>query len=133
MHKQGAVRLGARGDTCSLLVVLASIVNLEMSVTGEAVRLHECFEAGYDGFWLARFLINRGIWTTVLDSSGIPVSGQGRWAKTDRLNIDASASMLAAFCLGDELVCRPEHILTPISEDATQLTREREQQVKGRS
>ncbi len=48
---------------------------------GQAVSVKVCFEAGYDGFWLARFLLARGIETHVLDPASFLVSRRGRRAK----------------------------------------------------
>jgi transposase len=44
------------------------------------------FEAGYDGFWLARWLRARGIEAYVIHPTSIPVSREQRRAKTDRLD-----------------------------------------------
>ena len=45
------------------------------------------FEAGRDGFWLARWLRARGIEAYVIHPTSIPVSREHRRAKTDRLDI----------------------------------------------
>jgi transposase len=52
----------------SLNGIAAKAINEGLS----EVQLHVCFEAGHDGFWLARFLIDGGIDTTVLDASPGP-------------------------------------------------------------
>ena len=121
------------GDADGLIAVLAQFSEHGSATVGEPVRLRVCFEAGYDGFWLARFLIDRGIDTTVLDASSFLVSRRGRRAKTDRLDVEAMACMLKAYCLGDNSVCRPVRIPTPDEEDAKRLTRERTQLVKERT
>jgi transposase len=46
------------------------------------------FEAGGDGFWLARWLRSRGIEAHVLHSSSVAVSREHRRAKTDRLDTE---------------------------------------------
>src|SRR6201981_4081649 len=43
------------------------------------------FEAGRDGFWLARWLGVRGVEAHVIHASSIAVSREHRRAKTDRL------------------------------------------------
>jgi transposase len=43
------------------------------------------FEAGRDGFWLARWLRARGIEAHVIHASSVAVSREHRRAKTDRL------------------------------------------------
>ena len=45
------------------------------------------YQAGRDGFWLARWLSARGIEVYVMHSTGIAVSREHRRAKTDRLDI----------------------------------------------
>src|SRR3712207_8680217 len=54
------------GDTAGLLETLGRFAARAGRETGQAVSVRVCFEAGYDGFWLARFLLARGIETHVL-------------------------------------------------------------------
>ncbi|MBX9587721.1 MAG: hypothetical protein K2X43_00360 [Hyphomonadaceae bacterium] len=89
--------------------------------------------AGYDGFWPARFLIDRGIDTTVLDASSFLVSRRGRRAKTDRVDVESMVFVLKAFLLGDRSVCRPVRIPSPEEEGAKWITRERTQLLKERT
>jgi hypothetical protein len=49
-------------------------------------RIALAFEAGPDGFWLARWLAARGIEAHVIHASSIEVSREHRRAKTDRLD-----------------------------------------------
>src|SRR5258705_6092494 len=48
-------------------------------------RIAVAFEAGRDGFWLARWLKARGIEAYVIHASSVAVSREHRRAKTDRL------------------------------------------------
>ena len=82
---------------------------------------------GYGGFWLARFLLARGIETHVLDPASFLVSRRGRRAKTDRIDVEAMAFTFRAFLLGDRGVCREVVIPSPEQEDAKRLSRERTQ------
>ena len=50
-------------------------------------RIAVAFEAGRDGFWLARWLRSHGIEAHVIHPTSIPVSREHRRAKTDRLDI----------------------------------------------
>jgi transposase len=50
------------------------------------VKVHSCYEAGRDGWWLHRWLIEQGIDNIVVDSSSIEVNRRARRAKTDRLD-----------------------------------------------
>src|ERR671939_962451 len=51
-------------------------------------RIAVAFEAGRDGFWLARWLRARGIEAHVIHPASIPVSREHRRAKTDRLDTE---------------------------------------------
>jgi transposase len=62
------------GDLDALLSALNKISARAAGAGRAPVVLHVCFEAGYDGFWLARYLTDRGIDTTVLDASSFLVS-----------------------------------------------------------
>src|SRR3954468_20671094 len=48
-------------------------------------RLAVAFEAGRDGFWLARWLRARGVEAHVIHPTSVAVSREHRRAKTDRL------------------------------------------------
>src|SRR5215207_4413419 len=51
-------------------------------------RIAVAYEAGRDGFWLARWLRARGIEASVIHPTSIPVSREHRRAKTDRLDTE---------------------------------------------
>ena len=51
-------------------------------------RVALAFEAGRDGFWLARWLAARGIEAHVIHASSVTVSREHRRAKTDRLDTE---------------------------------------------
>jgi transposase len=115
------------GDTAALLDVLTRLAARATRDSGAPVVLKACYEAGYDGFWLARFLISHGIETHVLDPASFLVSRRGRRAKTDRIDVEAMVLTLKAFLLGDRSVCRDVIIPSPEQEDAKRLSRERTQ------
>jgi len=92
---------------------------------GQAVEIKVCFEAGYDGFWLARFLRDRGIDIYVLDASSFLISRRGRRTKTDRIDVEAMTFTLRAYLAGDPSVCRVVPVPTPEAEDAKRISRER--------
>ncbi|MEK1904123.1 MAG: IS110 family transposase [Rhizobium sp.] len=126
----------AGGDADALLGAISRIeAKIEGDVWSEGLtcRMRVCFEAGYDGFWLARFLLDHGIDTTILDPSSFLVSRRGRRAKTDRIDVEAMAFTLKAYLLGDKSVCRPVRLPTPEEEDAKRLARERTQLKKERT
>jgi hypothetical protein len=51
-----------------------------------------CYEAGYDAFWLARFLKARGVDCLVIDSASMQVNRRSRRAKTDRIDVVATCN-----------------------------------------
>jgi transposase len=51
-------------------------------------RIAVAFEAGRDGFWLARWLNARDIEAHVIHASSVAVSREHRRAKTDRLDTE---------------------------------------------
>src|SRR5512145_1862783 len=51
-------------------------------------KAHSCYEAGRDGWWLHRWLLEQGIDSIVVDSSSIEVNRRAKRAKTDRLDGD---------------------------------------------
>ena len=51
------------------------------SLLGRPLRLVVCYESGYDGFWLARLLLNSGIETVVFDPTSFLKPRRSRWAK----------------------------------------------------
>jgi transposase len=51
-------------------------------------RIAIAFEAGRDGFWLARWLEARGVEAHVIHPSSVAVSREHRRAKTDRLDTE---------------------------------------------
>src|SRR5271166_3434768 len=59
-------------------------------------RIAVAFEAGRDGFWLARWLAKQGIEVHVIHSSSVAVSREHKRAKTDRLD----TAMLSRVFLG---------------------------------
>jgi transposase len=115
------------GDAGGLVDVLRKLEQRASAEAGVLVSVSVCFESGYDGFWLARFLADRGIDTHVLDAASFLVSRRGRRAKTDRIDVEAMAFTLKAYLAGDHSVCRTVEVPTPAAEDAKRLSRERTQ------
>src|SRR5215212_10209992 len=92
---------------------------------GRPVRVACCFEAGYDGFWLHRWLCARAIENRVLDAASILVSRRARRAKTDRLDVAGPLRTLMALERGETQVCRVVHVPSPEQEDVRRRSRER--------
>ena len=63
---------------------------------GAEAAVVSCYEAGRDGFWLHRWLVEHGVHNLVVDSSSIEVNRRQRRAKTDRLDAGKLYDMLGA-------------------------------------
>ena len=96
-------------------------------------RIVVAFEAGRDGFWLARWLRARGIEAYVIHPTSIPVSREQRRAKTDRLDIGLLKRALLGWLRGEKKHCTMAAIPTLEEEDAKRPHREREQLVGKRT
>ncbi len=118
----------AGGDTAALTVLLAQV----RARAGGASRVVSAYEAGYDGFWLHRWLEDQGVENRVLDSASIQVNRRARRAKTDKLDLDQLMRVLAALERGEPKVCSLARPPSPEQEDARRLTRERERLVRER-
>jgi transposase len=85
-----------------------------------------CYEAGRDGFWLHRWLVEAGIENVVVDSSSIDVKRRHRRAKTDRLDAHKLAMMLVRHCRGERQVWQVLRVPTRVEEEARRTHREQE-------
>ena len=91
-----------------------------------------CYEVGYDGFWLARVLIAKGIRTIVFDPASFLMPRRGRRAKTDRLDAEGMTRTLRTWLSGDREVARDVQIPSVEQEDAKRIERERKYLVEER-
>ncbi len=55
------------GDAEGLMAKLDAARDRVAKVTGQVPKVTLCYEAGYDGFWLARFVLQRGIDCLVME------------------------------------------------------------------
>jgi transposase len=84
------------------------------------------YEAGRDGFWLARWLKARGFEAYVIHSTSVAVSREHRRAKTDRLDTEMLKRVFIGWLRGEQDHCRMVAIMTLAQEDAKRPNRERE-------
>jgi transposase len=94
-------------------------------------RVVVAFEAGRDGFWLARWLRARrigdlGIEPHVIHAASVTVSREHRRAKTDRLDTQLLMRGLLGWLRGEIGHCRMCAIPTLEAEDARRPSREHE-------
>src|ERR1700757_2029730 len=96
-------------------------------------RIALAYEAGRDGFWLARWLIARGIEPHVIHSASVAVSRERKRAKTDRLDAAMLMRVFLGWLRGERGHCGMVAIPTMEEEDARRPSRERESLVNERS
>ena len=96
-------------------------------------RLAVAFEAGRDGFWLARWLRARGVEAHVIHPSSVAVSREHRRAKTDRLDTELLKRAYLGWLRGEPHHCSMATVPTLDEEDAKRPTRERENLVGERT
>ena len=106
----------------------------EATKNGQTItRIAVAFEAGRDGFWLARWLRARGIETYVIHPTSVAVSREHRRAKTDRLDAGLLKRVFIGWLRGEPDHCHMAAIPTLAEEDAKRPNREREGLVRERT
>jgi transposase len=96
-------------------------------------RVTLAYEAGRDGFWLARWLRSRGMETHVIHPSSVAISREHRRAKTDRLDTEMRKRVFLGWLRGEPGHCRMVQIPSLDEEDARRPGRERETLVRERT
>src|SRR5260221_322004 len=111
LKKQGA-------DADALLALLHRWRAEAVKAGGKIERIVVAFEAGRDGFWLARWLRARGIEAYVIHATSIPVSREHRRAKSDRLDTELLMRAVLGWLRGEAKHCSTVAIPTLAQEDA---------------
>ena len=96
-------------------------------------RIAVAYEAGRDGFWLARWLRAHGIEAHVIHPNSIAVSREHRRAKTDRLDTALLKRAFLGWLRGERDHCSMAAIPSLEAEDAKRPGRERENLVSERT
>jgi transposase len=99
----------------------------------EIERVVVAYEAGRDGFWLARWLRARDIEAYVMHAPSVAVSREHRRAKTDRLDTELLMRAFLGWLRGERRHCSMAAIPTIEEEDAKRPSREREKLVGDRT
>src|ERR1700736_161621 len=96
-------------------------------------RIAVAYEAGRDGFWLARWLESHGIETHVIHSTSVAVSREKRRAKTDRVDAEMLLRVFLGWLRGERGHCSMVAVPTIEAEDDRRPGREREALVAERT
>jgi transposase len=131
INRQPLKKLGA--DERALLQLLHRWRD-EVIKAGHAVdRIAVAYEAGRDGFWLARWLRERGVEAHVIHPTSVAVSPEHRQAKTDRLDTELLKRSFLGRLRGEPGHCSMAMVPTAEEEDARRPNRERENLVSERT
>ena len=84
------------------------------------------YEAGRDGFWIARALREHGIEVYVMHPASIAVERRGRRVKTDRIDVDLLLRTLLSWLRGEPRACTMAPSPSEAEEDMREPGRERE-------
>ena len=95
-------------------------------------RVVAIYEAGWSGFWLARWLGQRGVEAHVVQPSSIPVDRRARRAKSDGIDAELMLRTLLAWFPGEPRVCSMVPIPNEVDEDERRRIREPEELVADR-
>jgi transposase len=96
-------------------------------------RVCVAFEAGRDGFWLARWLRSHKVEAYVIHPTSVAVSREHRRAKTDRLDTERLKRAFIGWLRGESEHCRMAAIPTLEEEDGKRPNREHEHLVGERT
>jgi transposase len=116
------------------LVRLLTRWRAEATKNGRTItRIAVAYEAGRDGFWLARWLRARDVEAYVIHPTSVAVSREHRRAKTDRLDTGLLKRVFIGWLRGEPDHCHMAAIPTLAEEDAKRPNREREGLVRERT
>jgi transposase len=117
--------LGASGEDLALLI---ERLKARAAAAGHPVApVILTHEAGRDGFWLARYLIRRGVEVCVMQPSSLPVDRRARRPKTDVIDDEMLLRALMAWLRGEPRVCSMVPVPSEADEEARRAHREREE------
>src|SRR3954462_13589053 len=119
-------RVVTAGDGPGLLTLLGKLreaAERRLGRAGEGVVIQE---AGLDGFWVHRLLVDNGIESHVVDAASLAVDRRKPRRKTDAIDAEGLLRALMAWARGERRVCSMVRPPSPEEEDRRRLCRERE-------
>ena len=119
-------------DAESLMAAIAGY-RARATATGHRVeRVITVYEAGWSGFWLARWIMRHGMEAYVIQPSSVPVDRRMRRAKSDGIDAELLLRTLLAWLRGEPRVCSMVPIPDEADEDARRCVRERTELISER-
>jgi transposase len=125
-------RYTIEGGDLSALSARLTQARAKAASGGKPVRIMSCYEAGFDGHWLHRWLTADGVINHEIDPSSIEVSRRSRRAKTDRIDLEKLMRAFLAHLRGEPRVCSMVHVPSVEEEDRKRRTRERDRLLEER-
>ena len=129
LHTPRTGRIGLHtvpaADTAALAVLMDRARDALEGERGPRPRVLCGYEAGYEGFWLARRLARLGVETLVLDPASLPADRRARRVKTDRLDAARMVRALMAFDRGEPLAMSPVRVPSVEEENRRRLVKQR--------
>jgi transposase len=122
----------AGGDTAAMAALLTKMRHKAAASGFDSAPIVSCYEAGYDGFWLHRWLGQQGVENQVFDPASIEVNRRKRRIKTDRIDVEKLMRVLLALCRGEPRVCSLARPPSAAEEDEKRRHRERERPIRER-
>ena len=92
------------GDLAAVSARLAA-ARAKAAKSGLPVRILSCYEAGFEGHWLHRWLESQGVVSHEVDPSSIEINRRARRAKTDRIDLARTMRAFLAHLRGEPLAC----------------------------
>ncbi len=121
-------------DTDALKILIEEQRAKAERALGQQVRVLCCYEAGYEGFWLARWFDEfMSIETVILDPASLLVNRKAKQRKTDRIDAKKMVRALLAHDRGDSSVLSRVRVPALEEEDRKRKLRERRRLVKERT
>lgn len=119
-------------DKNALLEAIATYRSRAAAAGHSINRVITVYEAGWCGFWLARWLTTHGIEVHVVQPSSVAVDRRMRRAKSDGIDAELLLRTLLAWIRGEPRVCSMVPIPDEADEDARRCVRERTELVSER-
>ena len=114
------------GDIAAVMKALERLKAQSEKAGFAVTRIVLAYEAGRDGFWIARELIQRGVEAHVMHPASIAKERRGKRAKTDGLDVDLLLTTLIGWLRGEPGRCTMAPIPSEEEEDAREPGRRRE-------
>lgn len=119
------------GERLEALVAEIGAARQKLGVAAKA-RVMVGYEAGQEGFWLLRALLERGVEAVVIDPVSLQVDRRSKRAKTDRLDAEALAVALWRYARSEPGALRVVRVPSVEAEDSREWQRERDRLCKER-